>query len=190
MESYSLTDGDLVIDQNPSLTPTGHGEDTGQMPSQWYVARSKPRAERFAAMALTARGFTAFLPELRHRRRRGEEQREPLFPGYLFFRTDGRPDWLLRARSAPNIARLLGGESGPEPVPDELVEEIQLRCEAQQRMPFAPGQRVVIKYGPFRELDAIFDSELSGGRRARVLLQVLQRLIPVVLEPNALRRAM
>jgi len=179
-----------VIDQHCGFAQADHGEDIEQLPSRWYVARSKPRAERFAAMALTARGFTVTLPELRRRGRRGEEQREPLFPGYLFFRTDGRQDWLLRARSAPNVGRLLGGESGPEPVPDELVEAIQLRCEAQQRTPFAPGQRVVITYGPFRELDAIFDSELSGGRRARVFLQMLQRLIPVVLEANALRRAM
>jgi transcription antitermination factor NusG len=107
----------------------------------------------------------------------------------VFVRTDGRVDALLRARSAPNVVRLLGGEAGPEAVPDELVEEIRSRCEQQHREPFVAGQKVRIAHGPFRELDAIFDAEYSGGARARVFVQLLNRLVPVILEMHLLRRA-
>ncbi len=155
----------------------------------WYVARSKPRAERLAAMAVEARGLEAFLPEWSRHRRGGPPEKEPLFPGYLFVRTDGRKDALLRARSAPNVAHLLGGAVGPEPVPDELVEEIRLRCEQRAQEPFVKGQRVRIKRGPFRELDAIFDSECSKGTRARVFVELLNRVVPVIIDTHALRRA-
>jgi transcription antitermination factor NusG len=85
--------------------------------------------------------------------------------------------------------RLLGSGAGPEPVPGDLVEEIRGRCEQQSRQPFVPGQKVRIKHGPFRELDAIFDAEYSGGARARVFVQLLNRLVPVIIEMNGLRRA-
>jgi mannose-1-phosphate guanylyltransferase len=154
---------------------------------QWYVARTKRRGERFAAMALEARGLNTFLPLWRRRRHRGADDQEPLFPGYIFVRTDGRRDALLRARSAHNVAFLLGGASGPESIPEELVEEIRGRCEQRYQKPFAAGQRVIIKRGPFRELDAIFDAESSGAMRARVFVQMLHRLVPVIVDINALR---
>jgi len=156
---------------------------------RWYVVRSKPRAEWLATAALEARGLVTFLPEWQYPGRRRGNQREALFPGYLFVRTDGRPDALLRARSAPNVVRLLGSGGGPEPVPGDLVEEIRNRCEQQSRQPFVSGQKVRITQGPFRELDAIFDAEYSGSARARVFVQLLNRLVPVILETNALRRA-
>jgi len=156
---------------------------------RWYVVRSKPRAEWLAAAALEARGLVTFLPEWRFPSRRRGNQREALFPGYLFMRTDGRPDALLRARSAPNVVRLLGSGGAPEPVPGDLVEAIRGRCEQQSRQPFVSGQRVRITQGPFRELEAVFDSAYSGSARARVFVRLLNRLVPVILETNALRRA-
>jgi transcriptional antiterminator RfaH len=156
----------------------------------WYVARSKPRAERLAARAIESRGLITFLPEWSSRRRGVREEREPLFPGYLFVRSDGSSDALLRARSSQNVTRLLGSAAGPEPVPDELVEEIRARCELHLREPFVKGQKVSISHGPFRELDAIFDAECSSGARARVFVQLLNRLVPVMLDTYTLRPAL
>jgi transcription antitermination factor NusG len=98
-------------------------------------------------------------------------------------------DALLRARSAPNVVRLLGTEAGPEPVPDELISQVRTRCVEQLQEPFTAGQKVRIKTGPFRELDAIFDGQYRGGARARVFVQLLNRLVPVIVEANVLRRA-
>ena len=156
---------------------------------QWYIVRAKPRAEQLAAASLEARGLPTYLPQWRRRLRRHAEQQEPLFPGYLFVQSDGRRDWVLRARSAPNVARLLGNDSGPEPVPDELIEQIRSRCAQQGDDAFIPGQRVRITRGPFRDLDAIFDASLRAGDRARVLVHLVRKLVPVILEVDALRRA-
>jgi dTDP-glucose pyrophosphorylase len=180
-ERYAQAETDL---QTGRFQPGG-----AAAPRRWYVARSRPRAEWLAAAAIEARGLFTWLPEWRQRGTPKKAHREPLFPGYLFVRTDGRSDALLRARSAPNVVRLLGSEAGPEAVPDELVEEIRSRCEQQHREPFVAGQKVRIAHGPFRELDAVFDAEYSGGARARVFIQLLNRLVPVILEMNLLRRA-
>ena len=158
-------------------------------PRHWYVARSKPRAEWLAAMAFEARGLTAYVPEWRGRRWAGTTGREALFPNYLFFRTDGAEDALVRARSVPNVTRLLGGDHGPEPVPDELIEALRRRCAAQGQQPFAAGQRVRIARGPFRDLDGVFEAACSGGQRARVFVQMLRRLVPVIVDMDMLSRA-
>ncbi|HLI27388.1 MAG TPA: sugar phosphate nucleotidyltransferase [Chloroflexota bacterium] len=179
-ERYTQANADLSAGRcQPAVGPRAY---------RWFVARTRPRAERLAAMAVEGRGLRTYLPEWR-RRRRGGEEREALFPGYLFVRSDNRDDALLRARSAPNVLYLLGDEAGPQPVPDALVAEVRERCEQRARAPFARGQKVRIARGPFRELDAIFDRACSGGARARVFIELLSRLVPVTLEMNALRYA-
>jgi transcriptional antiterminator RfaH len=150
------------------------------------VARSKPRAERLAAASLEARGLAAFVPEWKRKRRGHPERREPLFPSYLFVRSDGAPDWALRARSAPNVARLLGGVTGPEPVPDSLVGDIRGRCETQVAALFHPGQHVRIAMARYRDLDAIFDCEQPHDR-VRVFVQMLHRMVPVIVDAEAVR---
>jgi transcription antitermination factor NusG len=154
----------------------------------WYVARSKPRAEALASAALQSRGLATYLPLWRRRTRGHPEYAEPLFPSYLFVQSDDEPDWVLRARSAPNVVRLLGSDRGPEPVPADLVDEIRTRCADQVEQPFVHGQRVRVTRGAFRELDAVFDAEYGGRDRARVLIQMVSRLVPVIVEMDALRR--
>jgi len=131
-----------------------------------------------------------YLPSWRQRRRGGAAYVEPLFPGYLFVQCDGCIDWQLRARSAPNVVRLLGGDNGPEAVPPSLIDEIRHRCEQQIATPFVPGERVRVMHGPFRELDAVFDSDCSSRDRARILVHLLNRLVPVVVDVQSLRRAL
>ena len=160
----------------------------------WYVARTKPRAERQAAAVLEQRGLEVYFPLLAaHTGRSLPEKREPLFPGYMFTHLDAdTPDWLM-ARSAPGIAYFLGfGALGvPASVPDGLVEEIRARIARQEyrrREPsFHHGDRVVISSGPFEGLDAVFDATLSPAGRSRVLVAIVSRLVPVCLDVTELR---
>jgi transcription antitermination factor NusG len=109
-----------------------------------------------------------------------------LFPGYLFARIDVTAGAWLAARSAPGILYFLGGDDAPTPIPDALVDEIARRAaggHAQRQQPsFVPGQPVVIRRGPFTGLEAIFDGCQMARGRVRVLLEIVQRLVPVVLD--------
>ena len=159
---------------------------------QWFAVKTKPRRELQAYSVLTQRGVEAFLPRLRRRQRRANlaPAYEPLFPGYLFSRLElGSQEW-LRARSAPSVAYFLGVHGVPAPLPDELVEHIRARTEAQAaatwKPPFQKGDRVDISGGPFAGLDAVFDSMLSPSGRVRVFLETVNRLVPVDLHIDAL----
>lgn len=154
----------------------------------WYVARTKMHREVATAQVLAQRGLEVYLPMLppSSRRRSRSAVREPLFPGYLFARLDLYSNAWLSARSAPGIAYFLGGDEAPAAIPDELIDEIRARADgasfAQRRPTFVPGQAVVIRHGPFSGLKAIFESNQSGRGRVRVLLEIVQRLVPVVLD--------
>jgi transcriptional antiterminator RfaH len=137
---------------------------------------------------LTLRGLDTYVPMLPqvHRRRAKSAVREPLFPGYLFARLDIDSSAWLAARSAPGVIYFLGGEDAPTPIPDDLIEEISQRAEganlAHQRPRFVSGQPVVIRHGPFSGLEAVFDGCQSARGRVRVLLEIVQRQVPVVLD--------
>ena len=77
------------------------------------------------------------------------------------------------------MRKLIGFGDGPTPVPAAVVDHIRERlAELKERgVPkYKSGQRVVIKEGPLRELEAIFDRELAPSDRAVVLVEILGRL--------------
>jgi transcription antitermination factor NusG len=104
----------------------------------------------------------------------------------------GSNEWVA-ARSAPGVAYFLLTPDAPVPLPDDLISAIRARAEAharKRRQPtFRPGDRVMIRSGPFDGLEATFSGRLSGSERVRVLLAVVNRLAPVELDIAYLRPA-
>ncbi len=161
---------------------------------QWYAVKTKPRRELLARASLEQRGIDVFLPHVPVRRsRNGAGPLEPLFPGYLFSRLAVGTDEWLAARSAPNVAYFLGAGHTPSPLSEDLIEGIRVRAERCQRSgwdpPFRQGEAVVIQGGPFSGLEALFDSALSPSGRVRVLLELVNRLVPVEIDAGLLRQA-
>lgn len=161
----------------------------------WYVARTKPRREATTAALLEQRGVEIYLPTLVSRRGSGDRPaaREPLFPGYLFVRLAlDSADW-LGVRSAPGIGYFLGCGGTPSPIPDDLVETIRLRTEAQGserfRSPYRRGELIVIRHGPFSGLEAVFDGCLTARGRVRVFLEMVERLVPVALDIHQIEKS-
>jgi transcription elongation factor/antiterminator RfaH len=161
---------------------------------QWFAVKTKPRREFQACAILAERGIEAYVPSIPTQKRadRGGTDREPLFPGYLFSRLQLRtPEW-ISARSAPGVAYFLGVAGEPTPLPQELVETIRARadsCLSQGwNVPFQTGDQVLIENGPFAGLDAIFERSLSASGRVRVLLEIVNRLVPIDLDVRVLHQ--
>lgn len=175
-----------AIIQPSAATDDDYGHGPAGQP-RWYVARTKPHGEQRAASALAARQLSVYLPLLRRRARH-----EPLFPGYLFLRMDLATDDYLRGRSAPGVSYILGAERVPLAVPDDLVDSIAQRVARENALKpaerFAPGDRVVIMSGPFRDVEAIFDRSLTARGRCLVFLQILGRLTRVEVDAEQLDR--
>jgi transcription antitermination factor NusG len=153
-----------------------HANTEGELGSQvagdaaWYIVKSRRRAERVAAAALQARGFLTYLPEWRIG---GGDRREFLLPGYVFVQADDRPDWQLRARSAPKVVGLLGDATGAQPVPSQLIEEIRLRCAVQSDGLGLGVHAPRVASPALYSMEHMFDLKVPAEVRARLLIEFL-----------------
>jgi len=153
---------------------------------QWFAVHTKSREETRAARFLDLKGITTFLPRLlvahRHGSRRWQAA-EPLFPGYLFARFLPEPGVFSAVCWTPGVKHVLWSNTGPAPVPDDVVMYLQARAGASGvivRGPrFRPGMRVRVRAGPLEHLEGIIDRPVSGRQRVRVLLELLRTVVPV-----------
>jgi transcription antitermination factor NusG len=92
----------------------------------------------------------------------------PLFPGYLFVRTDLRPDRHLEIVKTVGAVRLIGTKDGPVPVPDDTISSLEIMVSTE--LPVATGSRlrkgdrVVVVSGPFAGVTGTFVRYRGKGR--------------------------
>lgn len=145
----------------------------------WYVVRTKPRAEAFAAANLRSKAIEVFYPRLAPRFVRDAVRTlEPLFPGYLFARLRLDQQFHVAAWT-PGVAHLLCGADGaPASLDESVVESLQSRVrDGDVVLPpaFRSGDPVAIRTGPFAGLLAVIDRPCSAGGRVQILLDFLRR---------------
>jgi transcriptional antiterminator RfaH len=146
----------------------------------WFLAQLKPNSYKIAERNLVRQGFRTFLP-LHEETRRGDEgfrtRVRPLFPGYMFVALDrDRGNW--RAVNSTNgVTRLVSFGREPAAVPQELVRELMLRCDAAGRLRpsqefFQPGDEVRVAQGAFTGFVATVE-RLAPERRIWVLMDLM-----------------
>src|SRR5207247_2127449 len=92
----------------------------------WYAAYTRANHERRVADQLADREMDHFLPEYESVRKwkdRKVRLQMPLFPGYVFVHLALRDR--LRVLQIPGVARLVGFDGRPAPVPEEEVTRIR-----------------------------------------------------------------
>lgn len=166
------------------------------MTASWYVIRSKPNKEEFLAGQLTAYGIKVFYPRIRVRTVNPRARKiKPFFPSYLFVHVDLEAVSISTLHWMPGAVNLVSFDGQPAPVPELLISAIERQVEqinASQKNPLLGlkrGDSVVIHDGPFAGYEAIFDEQIPGRERVRVLLTFLQkRHIPVELREDQIGR--
>jgi transcription antitermination factor NusG len=154
---------------------------------RWYGVRVRPKDEGRASNELSARGFEAFLPTRRVRRRwsdRVKTLQVPVFPGYLFCRF--RPEERVKVLDAPAVIQILGIGATPIPVSDGEIEALQMMVTSRlMLMPWPylqSGQRIRIEHGPLAGIDAIVTKAEDGNPRVVVSVTLLQRSVATEIE--------
>jgi len=166
------------------------------MSARWYVVHTQPNSESRANEHLRRQGYITFLPKLLKRRRHArktETVSRPLFPRYIFVQLDTVHQGWHAIRSTLGVASLVGGEQGPTPVRDGIVEALRAQqgsdgfFRAQVRK-FAPGEAIRVVDGLFASAIGFFES-MSDNERVSVLLEILGRRVRVVLDPDSVAAA-
>jgi len=138
---------------------------------QWYVLHTKSRHEAVVFDGLLKKSLEAFLPRVKVRSTRRDRKaliHIPLFPGYLFIRTDLQPRTHLEIVKTAGVVRLIGTSQGPVPVPAETVASLKIMVASERPITtgsrMRPGDRVMVVQGPFAGVTGTFTRYRSQGR--------------------------
>jgi transcriptional antiterminator NusG len=142
----------------------------------WYVLHTKSRHEKVVTDGLLKKSIEVYLPLVTVRSRRKDRRvmiRVPLFPGYIFVKTDLHPNSHLEVVKTVGAVRLIGNKQGPVPVPDETVNSLQIMVESNHAVTtgnqLKSGDRVMVVYGPFAGVVGTF---VRHGSKGRVIVNI------------------
>ena len=120
---------------------------------------------------LQKRAFETFLPKIRVKSKRRDRKvmiNVPLFPGYLFVKTNLNPVEHLEILKTIGAVRLLGNREGPVLVPDESIESLRIMTNLDTTVVtgniIRKGEKVIVVEGPFAGLTGIFLRYKGKGR--------------------------
>jgi len=128
--------------------------------SHWFAAHTRANHEKRLAVQLAERSVEHFLP-LYECERRWKDRRVtlqlPLFPGYILVRLALRER--MRVLQIPGVARLVGFNGSPVPLPDAEIEALREKLNRQIRAEPHPylqaGRRVRVSRGPLEGFEGI-----------------------------------
>lgn len=157
---------------------------------EWYVVHTKNRFENVVFEGLQKKSLETFLPKILVRSKRKDRRkmiRVPLFPGYLFVKTDLNPNEHLEIVKTTGAVKLIGNKSGPISVPNEIVDSLKIIVAAENKVVtgsrFQKGDRVMVVAGPFTGVMGIF-SRYKGQGRVIVHIDALGQFAAVDVSEN------
>ncbi|MDX9786734.1 MAG: UpxY family transcription antiterminator [Desulfobacterales bacterium] len=137
----------------------------------WYVLHTKSRFENVVHDGLVKKSVDVFLPKALVQSKRKDRKkmiRVPLFPGYLFVKTDLNPYAYLEILKTVGAVRLIGNKNEPISVANDVIDSLKIMVSGEFPIEtgnrFQPGDRVVVLSGPFTGIVGIFVRYKGSGR--------------------------
>lgn len=156
----------------------------------WYVLRTKPRADHFAALVLRREDCEFYFPRVRSSEASSEVC--PLFPGYIFVKMDPEGTrWPAIAR-LPGISGWLRFDTEVPSISDEAVSSLTKMVNSINEhgglwTRFHKGEEVRVVSGPIDLLARVVVEPVSPGDRVRVLMDFLGNKVPTDVPCSNLR---
>ncbi len=145
--------------------------DSFELTPAWYALHTKSRFENVVSDGLFKKSMDAFLPKIKVKSRRRDRKlmiRVPLFPGYLFVKTDLNPTEHIEILKTIGAVRLVGNKDGPISISDETIESLRIMIATENPIAtgsrFTKGDRVMVVYGPFAGVTGTFARYRGKGR--------------------------
>jgi transcription antitermination factor NusG len=174
--------------QQGLCTESGCERHTRAGSSLWYALYVRSHHEKVVESVLKSKGYPAFSPFYRTKRKRVDRTVEidtPLFPGYVFCRFNASQR--LPILITPGIVEIVPANK-PHPVDEREISSI--RTLALSGLPVQPwpflacGQRMRLNAGPLMGAEGIF-LRVKDACRLVVSVSLLQRAVSVVVENEA-----
>jgi transcription antitermination factor NusG len=156
---------------------------------RWFVAHTKPRAEKKFTALLDREGFAHYLALLESVRQYGGRRKtftKPLFPGYVFVQIPGEHRQRLYQQDL--LVRALPVENEPQFL--QQLEIVKAICASGLEAALHPlirkGTRVRVNDGPLQGVEGYVDDPLNP-RGIVVSVDVLQQGLLVRLPLSSLQ---
>ena len=156
----------------------------------WYVLHTKSRFENVVYEGLLKKNLDVFLPKIKVPSKRRDRRlmiRVPLFPGYVFVRTDLNPRRHLEIVKTVGAVRLIGTKDGPVAVPEDTVSSLEIMVSTELPVStgsrLQKGDRVMVVSGPFAGVTGTF-VRYRGKRRVVVNIEALGQYAGVEVDEN------
>lgn len=137
----------------------------------WYVLHTKSRFENVVHDGLNSKSMDVFLPKITVRSKRKDRKkmiRVPLFPGYVFVKSDLSAGHHLDIVKTVGAVKLVGNNLGPISVPKDTIASLKIMVASEQPVEtgydFSKGDRVVVIQGSFAGVTGVFDRYGGKGR--------------------------
>jgi len=142
----------------------------------WYVLHTRSRFETVVYDALCKKAVEALLPKIHVPSKRRDRKiilQVPLFPGYVFVRTNLHPEHHLTILKTVGAVRLIGTQDGPVPVPNPTIASLNIMSASDEPIftghRFRRGDPVMVVNGPFTGVTGIF---VRYRKQGRVVVQI------------------
>jgi transcription antitermination factor NusG len=156
-------------------------------PLPWFALYVKPRHEKNVELILRGKGLEPFLPTYIRLSTRSKRYELPLFPGYIFCRSD-ITDYLL-IRATPGVFSIVGHGNTPSPVPDEEVDRVKRLIQSgltPKAWPYTSvGYPIRLESGPLRGVQGVI-VDAEDKKWLVVSVNLLQRSVAVKIDRNLL----
>jgi transcription elongation factor/antiterminator RfaH len=139
--------------------------------SNWFVLHTRSRFENVVNDGLAKKSIEVFLPKILVRSKRRDRKsmiRIPVFPGYLFVKSDMNPYERVEIVKTIGVVRFIGTKDGPVPVPEETIESLKIMVNSEYPIitgnRLTRGDKVMVATGPFAGVIGTFVSYRGKGR--------------------------
>jgi transcriptional antiterminator NusG len=140
----------------------------------WFAVWTRSRAEKAVQDQLVHKEIACFLPTVARWSRWKDRKKKidwPLFPGYLFVRTD--PQQTLPILKCTGVVSIVSFNGVPAPIPDFEIDGIRRLVESELAFDPCPfireGMMVEVTHGPLR---GVVGRLVRKGPHARLVLSV------------------
>ena len=151
----------------------------------WYALHTKSRFENVVNEGLFKKSLDVFLPKIKVKSKRRDRKlmiQVPLFPGYLFVKTDLNPHEHIEILKTAGAVRLIGNKDGPLSIADNTIESLKIMVTTEHPITtgsrFKKGDRVVVVEGPFAGVIGTF-VRYRGQERVIVDIEALGQFASV-----------
>ena len=142
----------------------------------WYVLHTKSRHENVVNDGLLRKSMEVYLPQITvpsKRRDRKKTIRVPLFPGYIFVKTDLHPHTHLEIVKVAGAVRFIGNNQGPLPIANETIESLKIMVGSDYAVTtgnnLKKGDKVMVIHGP---LEGLIGTFVRYGGKGRIVVNV------------------